>query len=54
VEYAGKRWCKPKMLFVLTFFDPERYDRAGIKDGSRFAIVFDAEIQASIEPCPHR
>jgi hypothetical protein len=51
-EYAGKQWCKPKMLFRLTFFDPARYERVGIKDGARFAIVFDAELQASIAACP--
>ena len=50
---GGRGWCRPRMYFSLVIYDPQRYERTGITDGTRFGTVFDARLQAIERGCPY-
>lgn len=52
-ELQGWGWCKPRLFFRLAIFDPARYDRVGIQDGTRYRAVIDARINGTDRACPH-
>lgn len=51
-ELDGWGWCKSGLFYRLAIFDPKNYDRAGISDRGRFAVVYDARLQGTRESCP--
>jgi hypothetical protein len=52
-ELRGWGWCKPRMFFRLTIFDPANYDRRGITGGTAYRVVFDASINGTVRVCPY-
>ncbi|MBU6423436.1 MAG: hypothetical protein KGQ88_05305 [Chloroflexi bacterium] len=52
-EADGWGWCKPRMYYRLSAFDPQQYDRVGVADGAKYATVIDARLQGTLDACPH-
>lgn len=45
-------WCKPNMLFRLAILERDGYDARGLPGADRSALVFDATIVGTKQPCP--